>query len=423
MKKILGLDLGTTSIGWAFVHEDENNVKSSIIKAGVRIVPLTTDEKADFQKGNTISINADRTLKRGARRSKQRFIQRRNALITIFTENNFIAKDFVYAEDSEKSTFSSYKLRAAAATSEISKESLVKVLLMLNKKRGYKSNRKAKSTEEGVAIDGMAIAKELYDNNLTPGQWVYNKLDIIGNQIPDFYRSDLQLEIEKVISFQSQFYPNVINEKLLEDIKGKSRKFTFVHFNKTLEIELAENKGSRDLTKLQHYKWRVDALSKQLLITEVAYIIVEINNQINKSSGYLGAISDRSKELYFNNETVGQYLYNQLLNNPYTRLKNQVFYRQDYFDEFERIWETQCKFHSELNIKLKQEVRDLIIFYQRRLKSQKHLISECEFEKHHKAIPKSSPLFQEFRIWQNINSIVIKKLETNKIVELDEDIK
>lgn len=46
MKKILGLDLGVSSIGWALVNEAENNnEKSSIIKLGVRVNPLTVDEK------------------------------------------------------------------------------------------------------------------------------------------------------------------------------------------------------------------------------------------------------------------------------------------------------------------------------------------------------------------------------------------
>ena len=78
MKKILGLDLGTTSIGWAFIKEPEKGVAGSeIVEMGVRIVPLSSDEENDFAKGNTISINADRTLKRGARRNLQRFKQRR----------------------------------------------------------------------------------------------------------------------------------------------------------------------------------------------------------------------------------------------------------------------------------------------------------------------------------------------------------
>jgi CRISPR-associated endonuclease Csn1 len=43
---------------------------------------------------------------------------------------------------------------------------------MINRKRGYKSSRKAKSTDEGQLIDGMEIAKKLYHENLTPGQLI-----------------------------------------------------------------------------------------------------------------------------------------------------------------------------------------------------------------------------------------------------------
>lgn len=424
MKKILGLDLGTTSIGWSFINEAENeNETSSIVNTGVRIVPLTTDEEADFKKGNTISINADRTLKRGARRGLQRFKQRRNALLENFRKIKFIPANFIYAETGLANTFSSYQLRAKAATEAVTKEELVQILLMLNKKRGYKSSRKAKTAEEGDAIDGMKIAKEIFENNLTPGQWVYNSLLKGGKFIPDFYRSDLQKELEKIVRFQNKFYPEQMNYKLLEDIQGKARTVTSQYFSKTLNIPLAENKGTREETKLQHYRWRNDALANELDLKVLAFIITEINNQINQSSGYLGAISDRSKELYFNQETVGEFQYKQLQKNAHSKLKNQVFYRQDYLDEFEKIWETQKKFHPELNDKLKSEVRDITIFYQRKLKSQKHLVSFCEFEKGHKAIPKSSPLFQELRIWQNLNNVVVKNETTKETFLLDEDLK
>lgn len=426
MKRILGLDLGTTSIGWAFINEadpENKNEISSIINTGVRIVPLTTDEEADFKKGNTISINADRTLKRGARRGLQRFKQRRNALLQTFRRINFISSNYVYAETGKQTTFSSYQLRAKSAVEKVSKEELVQVLLMLNKKRGYKSSRKAKTAKEGEAIDGMKIAKEIYKKNQTPGQWVYNSLLNGGKFIPDFYRSDLQKELERIINFQNQFYPETANATLIENIKDKTRTATSQYFTKTLNIELAENKGTREETKLQQYKWRNEALCTKLDLKIIAFIITEINTQINQSSGYLGAISDRSKELYFNNETVGQFQYKQLQENKHAKLKNQVFYRQDYLDEFEKIWETQAQFHTELEEKLKIEVRDITIFFQRKLKSQKHLVSFCEFEKGHKAIPKSSPLFQEFRIWQNINNIVIKNEATKETYLLTEEFK
>ena len=55
MKKILGLDLGCNSIGWALVNEAENTEEiSSIIKLGVRVNPLTVDEMQNFEKGKTV---------------------------------------------------------------------------------------------------------------------------------------------------------------------------------------------------------------------------------------------------------------------------------------------------------------------------------------------------------------------------------
>ena len=51
MRKILGLDLGTTSIGWALVNEaDNDNESSSIVRLGVRVNPLTVDEKSTSKK-------------------------------------------------------------------------------------------------------------------------------------------------------------------------------------------------------------------------------------------------------------------------------------------------------------------------------------------------------------------------------------
>lgn len=179
----------------------------------------------------------------------------------------------------------------------------------------------------------------------------------------------------------------------------------------------------------------------QLDFESLAVVFQEINSNLNNSSGYLGAISDRSKELYFNNQTVGEYLYNQLKANPHTKLKNQVFYRQDYLDEFEKIWETQAKYHKELTKELKTEIRDIIIFYQRKLKSQKGSISICEFENREieikdgstgktkkktvglKVAPKSSPLFQEFKIWQVLNNLQFQNVETKEIFPIDLDFK
>lgn len=70
MKRVLGLDLGPTSLGWAIIEENSNEViqennlihkKDKIIAIGSRIVPLNTDESNQFSKGQALTKNADRT--------------------------------------------------------------------------------------------------------------------------------------------------------------------------------------------------------------------------------------------------------------------------------------------------------------------------------------------------------------------------
>jgi len=420
MKRVLGLDLGTASIGWALVEEHANQ-KSKIIKLGVRVNPLSSDEQTDFEKGRPLSINADRTLKRGARRNLQRFKQRRNNLIEILIKNHIISKHTPLTEIGNDTTHQTLSLRAKAAQKKIEKEEFARVLLAINKKRGYKSSRKAKNEEEGSLIDGMAIAKELYDNNITPGEFVSQLLGEGKRFIPDFYRSDLQNEFDTIWNFQQQFYPNILTNELKKALQHKNKTQTWAICSTPFNIVGISQSGKANEKRQERYQWRVTGLSTQLNLEQLAIVLQEINNNLNKSSGYLGAISDRSKELYFNKQTVGQNLHKQIQDCPHTRLKNQVFYRQDYLDEFEKIWETQAKFHTELTTKLKEEIRDVIIFYQRKLKSQKHLISNCEFEKHHKAVPKSSPLFQEFKIWQVLNNLEFLNKKTKEISKLDDE--
>ncbi|MBR1682354.1 MAG: type II CRISPR RNA-guided endonuclease Cas9 [Bacteroidaceae bacterium] len=423
MKRILGLDLGTTSIGWALVNEAENSEEhSSITRLGVRIVPLTVDEQTNFEKGKSITTNADRTLKRGMRRSLQRYKLRRLLLITCLKEAGIIQDDTILTENGPRTTFATLRARAKAATEEVSLEELARILLMINKKRGYKSSRKAQSTEEGTLIDGIEVAKKLHDEGLTPGQYVYSLLQDGKKYIPDFYHSDLQAEFDAVWNFQKAFHPNVLTDDFHQQLQGKSKTKTSSIFLAKYGIYTADNKGGD--RRLQQYRWRTEALNRVLSQEELAYVIADINGAITGSSGYLGAISDRSKELYFNRQTIGQYILQHIEADPHYSLKNQTFYRQDYLDEFERVWEVQAQFHPELTTALKKTIRDLIVFYQRPLKSKKAMLDVCTFENRQievteegktrmktvglKVCPKSSPLFQEFKVWQVLNNLQVE---------------
>lgn len=424
MKKILGLDLGTTSIGWALVNEKENdNEQSSIIKLSVRVNPLTTDEQKNFDEGKPITTNADRTVKRGMRRNLQRYKLRRDTLLSVLKEQGFISDDTILCEQGNRSTFQTLQLRAKAATEEVSLADLARILLLINKKRGYKSSRKVDADTDGKSIDGMSVARTLYENNLTPGEYAYGRLQQGKKYIPDFYPSDLRAELNRIWECQRQYYPEILTDALRENLHGKNEKQTWAICHEPFGIVGMKRNGNKAEQKVENYRWRKEALTKQLGLEELAIVLQKINSQINGASGLLGAISDRSKELYFLKQTVGQYQWNELQKNPNYSLKNQVFYRQDYLDEFERIWETQRKFHPELTDELKHELRDIVIFYQRPLKSQKGLVGFCELESSQKEIikdgkqktvtvglrccPKSSPLFQCFKIWQSINNISV----------------
>ncbi len=424
MKNIFGLDLGTTSIGWAVVNEAENdNEQSALIALGERVNPLSTDERTNFEKGKSITTNSDRNLKHGARLNLFRYKIRRNNLLSLLRDNGIINDSSILAENGEHTTFETHKLRAKAATERIELTEFARVLLSINKKRGYKSSRKADSAEEGKAIDGMSIAKELYENDLTPGQYVYARLLQNKKYVPDFYRSDLNAEFNRIYARQSTYYPDVLTPGLAEQLNGRNEKATWAIIAGAFNIKGAKRATKGFDKKVEDYKWRVDALVDKLDPEQIASVLSKINRDISGSSGYLGAIGDRSKSLYFSGLTVGQYQYECLAKNPHHSLKNEVFYRQDYLDEFERIWSVQASHHDKLTEKLKSEVRDIIIFYQRRLKSQKGSVAICELEQYSvdvtvdgktkrkivgpKVSPKSSPVFQEAKILQILNNVKV----------------
>lgn len=91
MSKILGLDLGTNSIGWAIV----DNEKKKIEAAGSRIIPMDAAKMGDFEKGNPISQTAERTRLRSMRRLNQRRILRRDRLLRVLRIMDFLPEHFV----------------------------------------------------------------------------------------------------------------------------------------------------------------------------------------------------------------------------------------------------------------------------------------------------------------------------------------
>lgn len=99
------------------------------------------------------------------------------------------------------------------------------------------------------------------------------------------------------------------------------------------------------------------------------------------------------------------------------KLRIRGFYtsRKMYENEFEQIWNKQADFYPELlTNELKKQIHHSI-FYQRPLKSQSHLIGECELEPGHKRAPICLLISQRFRYLQTVNNMRV--LEDNGFKE------
>ena len=84
MKRILGLDLGPNSIGWALAIRRNDSDGSEVIEhieaGGSRIIPMDAAIQGDFENGNSVSQTAERTGYRGIRRLRERCLLRRERL-------------------------------------------------------------------------------------------------------------------------------------------------------------------------------------------------------------------------------------------------------------------------------------------------------------------------------------------------------
>lgn len=159
----------------------------------------------------------------------------------------------------------------------------------------------------------------------------------------------------------------------------------------------------------------------------------------DSNSAYLAGIRANDEKLQDEHKTVGQYFAEQLRQSQSEsptggisyRIKDQIFSRQRYIDEYDQIMAAQRVHYPDiLTDAFIRMLRDEVIFMQRPLKSCKHLVSLCEFEKQEKVMriqqddgkggrqlverkvkfgpkvaPKSSPLFQLCRIYEAVNNI------------------
>lgn len=95
MKKILGLDLGTNSIGWAVVEVDHKKRIVRIIALGSLIIPMMSDEISKYESGGKVkSSAANRTNEKGIRKNFSRALLRRDRLHCVLNLLNMLPEHY-----------------------------------------------------------------------------------------------------------------------------------------------------------------------------------------------------------------------------------------------------------------------------------------------------------------------------------------
>lgn len=439
MENILGLDVGVNSIGWALIDKESKK----IVRSGSRIIPMDAAAISEYETGNLQSSASKRTGFRGIRRLYQRAELRRERLLRVLNLMGFLPDHFrsqidftehlgqfiqhsepllPYRQEKDgKRVFifmdsfhemlsdfaihqpqlvaggkkvpydwTIYYLRKKALSHPISRQELAWIILNFNTKRGYYQLR---------GKDEMATNKNEEYKILT-----VTKVEDSGadKTRPQMHWFEITYDNGSVQNKLSAIMPKKVGDRVELIVTTKTKK------DGTTSTSLREPKED-DWTLL---KKRTES-------------IIDSTEQ-----------------------TVGEYIYNTLLKQPDAKIRGKLvrtIERKYYKNELLKILNTQKNFIHELQDKklLAACVKELyrnneqhseslckqdfvnfivndIIFYQRPLKSKKNEIADCPFEKYHyrnksgeikergiKCMPKSNPLFQEFRLWQFLQNLKI----------------
>lgn len=304
MSKVLGLDLGSNSVGWALIDTEAEH----IIGMGVRIFPEAVNEKDTEREA---SKNVERRLKRQLRRQYERRRMRTNTVRNALYKSGLLPTD--PDEFSRVLLLDPYELRARALNEKLDLFEIGRIVDHINSRRGFLSNRKASSEEEasGTIYKGTADGKA----------------------------------------------------------------------------------GINDVASALHPELQ---LYKQYLASKDAVL------------ASLPPLSDGFR-------TMGEYLAS--LDPHEQRRRNRFTLRDHYRIELDLILNLQSKHYPKV---LTSDAVDWIlskVFYQRPLKSVRHLVGKCRFEPGKKRSHKSHPEYQRFRFLQQLNSLRIQSADR---VEEDE---
>lgn len=458
-KKILGLDIGTTSVGYTIIEvsdeknrnsisdklavSDINNDRIGIFKdaIGVRIINQETDRfdrglKLNDPKGSTLTPTANRRKFRGVRRMRNRYKLRRNKLYKILSilgltpdESYFTNKKGKRGKENDIGK-ALYGLRERATREKISLSELARVLLHLNQLRGYSSDRFAKDEETKFDYYLTEVVALDWENRIAE----YEKG---STEEVKYYKCKAKLRfVEPYVIIEDD------EKTILYEIEGyifkKELDFKVEDFITIKAPEFKQNKKGKVVVE-EYYK--ITPTKPDATDWKYKYQTLHKN------------LSDWCKA----GGTVGSYFYKNFYElSTLSRIRNNVVNREWYEKEFDAIWALQYEFHKDffdkidvsnlvkdvfkdystvlndvinksgIKEQLQTLIKDKIIFFQRPWQQAKSK-GRCEFEKikvkreyaikgtgkkevreehiGRTVVPRSHPIFQDFKVWQQINNV------------------
>lgn len=455
-KNILGLDLGTNSIGWALIRQDFENKQGEILGMGSRIIPMDAGTLGKFAEGSSISQTAERTGYRGVRRLRERHLLRRERLHRVLNILGFLPEHYAQQIDFEK-RLGQFKAETESKLAWKKNDNEKFEFLFQQSFAEMVADFKAKGQDTRIPYDWTIyyLRKKALSQKISSQELAWIILNF--NQKRGYYQLRGEEEEEnpnKKVEFHSLKIVDVVAD---EQPNKKGETWYSLH----LENGWIYRRSSK--TPLDDWKEK----TRDFIVT------TDINEDGSEKLDKEGAVKrsfrapkeddwtlvkkKTEQEIDSSNKTVGAYIYENLLNNPTQKIRGKLvrtIERKFYKAELKQILKKQIELQPELFPKelyndcvselyrnneahqFQLSSRDFlhlfiddIIFYQRPLRSQKSTISNCSLEYRNtkdkdgnnqivclKAIPKSNPYYQEFRVWQWLYNLKIYTKEDDKDV-------
>ena len=249
-KKILGLDLGSNSLGWALLEQKDGEV-CKFIDIGSRIFTKAVEEKVPTPK------NVKRRDMRLGRRVLQRRARRKQRMLNYLVSLELLPKELKGNFEPEiilNNIGNPYQLRAEALDRKLDPFELGRILLHLVARRGFLSTKNqaagdliddpdttaylealdkepSKDKEEGAfKSDISELRQQIKDKEYrTLGEYLYketqqNNISAKRNRIHEggHLRTDRQMyrdELDKIWAKQKQYFKN-LPEDFMQENKG-----------------------------------------------------------------------------------------------------------------------------------------------------------------------------------------------------------